>query len=189
MVALWRIEETKEELFDLLPDTWKAKLDINSMNSHNVASRVLAHTICPDFDSIEKDEYGKPYFISKDYLISITHAGEYAGFMYTEDRECGIDIEQISSRIDRIQHKFIREDEQKFAESGLQGLYMVWCAKEALYKYYGLKALDFKAHLKLQFEPFEKEGNLKGIISKNEYKITMDLHYQFFDEYLLIHTQ
>jgi hypothetical protein len=49
--------------------------------------------------------------------------------------------------------------------------------------------LDFKAHLKLQFEPFEKEGNLKGIISKNEYKITMDLHYQFFDEYLLIHTQ
>ena len=24
---------------------------------------------------------------------------------------------------------------------------------------------------------------------KNEYKITMDLHYQFFDEYLLIHTQ
>jgi hypothetical protein len=66
---------------------------------------------------------------------------------------------------------------------------MVWCAKEALYKYYGLKALDFKAHLKLQFEPFEKEGNLKGIISKNEYKITMDLHYQFFDEYLLIHTQ
>ena len=83
MVALWRIEETKEELFNLLPEDWKAKLDIYSMSKHNVAARVLAHTVCPDFDIIEKDEYGKPYFVSKDYPISITHAGEYAGFMYT----------------------------------------------------------------------------------------------------------
>jgi len=66
---------------------------------------------------------------------------------------------------------------------------MVWCAKEAMYKYYGLKALDFKANLQLQFEPFDQEGTLQGIISKNEYKKAMNLHYQFFDEYLLIHTQ
>ena len=189
IVALWRIEETKEELFDLLPTAWRAKLDIDSMSRHNVAARVLAFTVCPDFDSIEKDEYGKPYFVSKDYPISITHAGDYAGFMYTQDRECGIDIEQITHRIERIQHKFIREDEKAFAEAGLKGMYMVWCAKEAMYKYYGLKALDFKANLQLQFEPFDQEGTLQGIISKNEYKKAMNLHYQFFDEYLLIHTQ
>lgn len=189
IVALWRIEETKEELFDILPASWRAKLDIDSMSRHNVAARVLAFKVCPDFDSIEKDEYGKPYFVSKDYPISITHAGDYAGFMYTQDRECGIDIEQITHRIKRIQHKFIREDEKSFAESGLKGMYMVWCAKEAMYKYYGLKALDFKANLQLQFEPFDQEGTLQGIISKNEYKKAMNLHYQFFDEYLLIHTQ
>ena len=189
MVALWRIEETKEELFDLLPEGWKAKLDINSMSRHNVAARVLAHTVCPDFDSIEKDQYGKPYFVSKDYPISITHAGEYAGFMYTEDRQCGIDIEQITDRIERIKHKFIREDEMAFTESGLKGMYMVWCAKEAMYKYYGLKALDFKANLRLRFEPFQHTGVLQGNISKNEYEKTMNLDYQFFDEYLLIHTQ
>jgi hypothetical protein len=57
-----------------------------------------------------------------------------------------------------------------------------------MYKYYGLKALDFKANLQLQFEPFDQEGTLQGIISKNEYKKAMNLHYQFFDEYLLIHT-
>ena len=109
--------------------------------------------------------------------------------MYTEDRECGIDIEQITHRIERIQHKFIREDEKAFAEAGLKGMYMVWCAKEAMYKYYGLKALDFKANLQLKFGPFDQEGTLQGIISKNEYKKAMNLHYQFFDEYLLIHTQ
>ena len=76
-----------------------------------------------------------------------------------------------------------------FTESGLKGMYMVWCAKEAMYKYYGLKALDFKANLRLRFEPLQHTGVLQGNISKNEYEKTMKLNYQFFDEYLLIHTQ
>jgi hypothetical protein len=41
----------------------------------------------------------------------------------------------------------------------------------------------------LRFEPLQHTGVLQGNISKNEYEKTMNLDYQFFDEYLLIHTQ
>jgi len=158
------------------------------MTAHNIAARLLAHTICPDFDSIEKDKYGKPYFESQNHPISITHAGKYAAFIYTTDRQCGIDIEHVTNRIDRIKHKFIREDETPFLQHHLQGMYLVWCAKESMYKFHGVKALDFKQHMRLNYTSISQYGKLVGSIQKGDYQKSIPLHYQFFDEYLLVHT-
>ena len=188
IVALWLIEESKEELWQLLPSSWLANLDFEKVNRHNLAARVLAHTVCPDFDFLEKDEYGKPYFDSEDHKISITHAGKYAGFMFTKKRECGIDMEEITERVRRIQGKFMRPDEEAFLADDLKGLYMLWCAKEALYKYYGFKALDFKQHLKLDYAPLKESGTLTGHIHKDNYKQSLELEYSFFDNYLILHT-
>ncbi|MGB0850645.1 MAG: 4'-phosphopantetheinyl transferase family protein [Bacteroidia bacterium] len=188
IVALWFIEESKNDLWELLPNAWQDSLDYNKVSRHNLAARVLANQVCPDFDILEKDEYGKPYFESEDHKISITHAGDYAGFMFTEKRDCGIDMEEITERIRRIAPKFIREDEQQFLNQDLKGLYAVWCAKEAMYKYYGLKSLDFKKHMKLDYAEIAQEGTLKGHIEKGEYSRELDLNYSFIDNYLLIHT-
>jgi 4'-phosphopantetheinyl transferase len=188
MVALWRIEESKDNLFSMLPQPWKDQLNYNQLSPHNIAARILAHKLCPDFDCFEKDSFGKPYFESKNLKISITHSGNFAGFMYTSDDSCGIDIELISDRINRIKHKFLGEKENQFESLGLKGLYLVWCAKEALYKYYGLKGLDFKKNLKVDYTSIQTSGEITGRISKEDFQITLNLHYQFFDEYLLIHT-
>lgn len=172
----------------MLPLSWQANLDLERVSRHNLAARVLAHTVCPGFDILEKDEYGKPYFDSEDHKISITHAGDYAGFMLTKKRDCGLDMEQITGRIRRIAKKFIREDEEAFLEQDLKGMYAIWCAKEAMYKYYGLKSLDFKEHMKLHPSELKIQGTLSGIIHKKEYMKELDLDYEFFDDYLLIHT-
>lgn len=187
-VALWHITESKEELENMLPSTWLDSLDLSKVRKHNLAARVLAHHVMPDFAPLEKDEYGKPYFESANHEISITHAGDYAGFMLTENRVCGIDMEQITDRIRRIQSKFVREDEEQFLLENLRGLYAIWCAKEAMYKYYGLKALDFKEHMRLEYKPLEQKGTLKGHIHKNEYQKTLELDYEFFEDYLILHT-
>jgi phosphopantetheinyl transferase len=187
-VALWHITESKDELIDLLPLSWQANLDMEKVSVHNLAARVLAHTVCPDFDILEKDEYGKPYFDSEDHKISITHAGDYAGFMYTMRRDCGLDMEKITERVRRIQSKFVREDEEAFLTDDLRGLYMLWCAKEAMYKYYGLKSLDFKKHIKVDYQSLAENGTLTGYIDKGEYSRTLELEYTFFDNYLILHT-
>lgn len=188
IVALWKITETKEELIDLLPKSWLSNLDLNKVSQHNLAARVLANLVCPNFDLLEKDEYGKPYFDSADHFISITHSGDYAGFMYNDKKECGIDMEKITGRVERIVSKFIREDEGKYLQLGLNGMYTVWCAKEAMYKYYGLKSLDFKKHLKLDYQKLEQHGSLSGHIDKGTFQQSMELEYEFIDEYLLVYT-
>jgi 4'-phosphopantetheinyl transferase len=188
IVALWHITETKDELIDLLPESWQANLDMDHVQPHNLAARVLAHTVCPEFNILEKDAYGKPYFDSADAKISITHAGEYAAFMLANTRDCGIDMEQITERVRRIQSKFVRMDEEAFLAHDLRGLYMLWCAKEALYKFYGLKSIDFKKHLKVDYQPIEESGILLGHIEKDDYSKTLELNYEFFDNYLILHT-
>ena len=77
---------------------------------------------------------------------------------------------------------------KKFLIHKYQGMYAIWCAKEALYKYYGLKSLDFKEHLKVDYQPLENEGTLTGYIQKDDYYTELKLGYEFFNEYLLIHT-
>ena len=188
IVALWEINESKEELTALLPKSWLRNIDLDRVSRHNLAARVLAHTVCPEFDILEKDEYGKPYFESASRKISLTHAGDFAGFMYKEHEDCGIDMEKISSRIRKIGPRFIREDEQDFQKAGLEGMYLVWCAKEALYKYYGLKGLDFRDHMKLEFNALGESGELIGNISKGEYQQQVKINYQFFEEYLIVYT-
>ena len=101
----------------MLPNSWLKNLDVDKLRPHNLAARVLAHTVCPGFDILEKDEYGKPFFESTAHKISITHAGNYAGFQLKEGDDCGIDMEHITHRIERIVSKFIREDEKKVSYS------------------------------------------------------------------------
>ncbi len=172
----------------MLPQTWLAKLDLEKVSRHNLAARVLAHQVSPDFAPLEKDEYGKPFFDSKDHEISITHAGKYAGYIQTEKRKCGIDMEEITERVRRIQSKFMREDEEDFLNDDLRGLYIVWCAKEAMYKHYGLKSLDFKRHMKVDYQVLEAQGILTGHIFKDDYQISLTLDYEFFENYLILHT-
>jgi phosphopantetheinyl transferase len=188
IVALWHITENKEQLQAMLPQTWLDKLDLSKVSTHNLAARVLAHYVSPDFAPLEKDAYGKPYFDSEDHKISITHAGEYAAFIQTEKRECGIDMEEITERVRRIQSKFVREDEEPFLAEDLKGLFAVWCAKETMYKYYGLKALDFKNNMKLDYQKLAEKGTLTGHIFKDDYKVSLELDYEFFDNYLILHT-
>lgn len=188
IVAVWHITETKDALLDLLPTEWRTKMDEQRLNLHNVAARVLANSVVEGFQFLEKDANGKPYFSSSDVKLSLTHAGDYAAIRVNPYHECGIDLEVISERILRIKHKFVREDERAFLEQGLKGVYAVWCAKEALYKYYGLKGLDFKKHLKVYPQVLESSGVLIGEIQKDDFHEVLHLAYEINDNYLMIYT-
>ncbi|MFY0644842.1 MAG: 4'-phosphopantetheinyl transferase superfamily protein [Bacteroidia bacterium] len=188
IVALWEITESFDQLRLQVPESWLEGVNLLKLSKHNLAARALANTVCPGFKLLEKDEFGKPYFESAEYQISISHAGKYAAFMLHREGDCGIDMEKITDRIIPITSKFIREDEQAFAELGLRGMFMVWCAKEALYKLYGRKALDFKTHLKVHFQEMKESGILHGEINKGDYQKKVDLQYRFIEDYLIVHT-
>src|SRR5690606_36591656 len=98
-----------------------------------------------DFN-ISYDENGKPY-LNNGLAFSISHSGIYAAIIINKTG-CGIDIEKISPKVERIKHKFLNDTDLELIDSlddyPLKILTMYWCAKEALYKLYGNKKLIFK---------------------------------------------
>jgi 4'-phosphopantetheinyl transferase len=43
----------------------------------------------------------------------------------------------------------------------LNGLYVCWCAKEAIYKWHGKKGLEFKKHIHIKPFKLKDEGSLQ----------------------------
>lgn len=72
--------------------------------------------------------------------ISISHSHDLAVAMASSS-PCGIDIEQVSQKIERVKERFCQEQEltqlkkwQTAKQNHLQLLTMLWCAKESLKK-------------------------------------------------------
>jgi phosphopantetheinyl transferase len=98
--------------------------------------------------------------------ISITYSetgqpkmeGRHISFSHTKNSVAvalanipvGIDIEELSPRILRLYSRFMSEEEISDCDlNNLQELYYYWCAKEAMYKWFANKKLDFIEDLKV----------------------------------------
>jgi len=63
----------------------------------------------------------------------------------------------------------------------------MWCAKEALYKYYGKKEVIFDEHLLLQLNPTNLSC-LKGEIAIGDFHQHLDLATEKIDDFMLVYT-
>lgn len=113
-----------------------------------VATRVLRHEIF-GHQHIHYKPHGAP-FIKNEGYISISHTKNCVGIALNEDYEVGFDLEYERPNIDKIQHKFISEDEKELfdCDSKLE-VTKIWSAKETLYKLAGRNKIDFKTQLQL----------------------------------------
>ncbi len=133
------------------------------------------------------DEHGKPYLVSLPYHISFSHSFDYAAVMISKKHPVGIDIENVKEKVERIAHKFMSPRELAFIndEHKIQQLYVCWCAKEAIYKCYGQKAVSFLDNISLQ--PFELVS--QGIVNARLQKGAVDINYQVgylpYEDYMI----
>lgn len=136
-----------------------------------------------------KDEFGKPHLEGSDWHISISHSHELAAAI-ASPMLCGIDIQFIVPKITRLAHKFLCPPEAASItpEHELDQLHFYWGAKEALYKAYGRKQLDFIEHIKV--EPFAYEhakGQTTGFVQKDKEILNFQIFYERSpDGYMLV---
>ena len=101
----------------------------------------------------------------------------------------GLDLERIDTRIGRVAHKFINEEEQiyisKVPSEDLNCFQtIIWSAKETMYKIYGKKELDFIKHMSV--EAFQiGQNNINGRIHKETEQHQLDLQIDNIDNYVL----
>lgn len=127
---------------------------------------------------------GKPYLTNNSDHISISHSNEYIALMLSKTNLVGVDIEQVHDRILKVREKFLSETELAgiHDKDNVGKIMLYWNAKEALYKLYGRRFLDFKREIEIF--PFiqEDKGCFRGTIKKPGMDIQYNLRYFFIDD-------
>ncbi len=93
------------------------------------------------------DEYGAPKVELPDTYISVSHSKGVVAVLFA-DSACAVDIEQTNRDFRRVANRYLSQSEQMLAEQ-YDIFAEMWCAKEALYKYYKKGRLDLVEHISI----------------------------------------
>lgn len=155
-LGVWHLAEAADFFLQQVP--LKTLITHPHKQLQHLAGRYLLKVLYPDFphELIQIADTKKPYLANEAYHFSISHCGEYAAVMVSNDQRVGVDIEMVSPKVSIIKHKFLSLKEQSLL-AGLQMnpqnlsqgalLTAAWSIKESLFKWYGDGQVDFKKHL------------------------------------------
>ena len=191
--AIWKIEETAEELLSKLQldEREKAKYETfakGKRRQHWLATRVLLRMLLKtdQYINCPSDENGKPFLPDYPYEISLTHSFDYAAVLMSTKGACGIDLEIVKDKIVRIKEKFMKERELAFIQAdNIEQLYACWCAKEAVYKLQGNKGVSFLEHMTILPFQYKPQGVLTLLLKKNKKTLSFQVYYEKFQDYML----
>lgn len=194
--AIWTIEESEDFFREQLQLSPTELEQVNRIKGEGrrlewLASRYLIHLMSgrEQRGTLLKDEFGKPHLENSSFHISISHSNKKAAAI-AAPFSVGIDLQKIVGKIERIAHKYMRTNEMESLQEAtrLEHLHVYWGAKEALYKAYGRKKLDFRTHILI--EPFEydlENGKASGIVQKGDFFQPFDLHYKLLNDFVLVY--
>jgi len=194
-LGLWKIQEEEDFFLEKLQLFPAEERILEHIKGHRrlewLASRWLLHLMSGRNirGACLKDEYGKPYLDNSFFEISISHSRELVCVL-AAPQAVGIDIQKLVTKIESIAHKFLREEEMDSLSKSdrLEHLHVYWGAKEALYKAYGRKQLNFKEHIFV--DPFDfnlRMGKCFGKVIKGDFHANFELRYEQIGDYILVY--
>ena len=151
-LLLWQVEEEldwfKEQL-DLVPDLW---VEYDSLVNDSIRHRWLASRFAVQQISqqspldVIKDQSGRPFLGVERKPLSLSHCEGFVAAIHS-DVSVGIDVERISSRVQKIKNYFMRDEELDLLGEENEALILAWSAKESIYKWLGEKHFGYKSQL------------------------------------------
>ncbi len=184
-LAVWHITEN-EDFFSEKVSIQKEITHLHKRLQH-LAGRYLLQILYPDFPFhlIEIAETRKPLLTNGKFHFSISHCGDYAAVIISENKLVGIDAELVTRKIELVKNKFLNESEIKLSTYGLQTsnyqlLTLFWCSKEAIYKWYGKGKVDFKKNIVLRHFYFENEQGIIDAQFIKDKKTDLKIEFKFF---------
>ena len=161
-IAIWQIEESERQLTQLYEPNAEERAELGTFQNENrrkayLSARLALREALGEVFVLEKQASSKPFLPQRlDCEISLTHTKGFAAAMVNSNKQkVGIDLEWIRPKIRAVKNKFLEDKEQVLLEKNrtytneLQVLTQVWSAKEAIYKCYGEKGLDFKKNMQV----------------------------------------
>ncbi|MDX1665823.1 MAG: 4'-phosphopantetheinyl transferase superfamily protein [Saprospiraceae bacterium] len=196
-LGIWRIEE---------PEAWfRQKLELSRTEQQQfeklkgrrrvewLAVRKLVHRMSgrEKRGSFLKDEYGKPHLEDSPFDISISHSANLAAAI-AAPFSVGIDIQVIVAKIGRLAPRYMRSEELESLKDDhrIEHMHVYWGAKEALYKAYGRRELDFCQNILIKPFPYDPRGGLiRGRIKLTKLELHYEGRYERMDDYILVYAR
>lgn len=202
-LAIWKIEEDEAFFLNELPPL---SIEAEKEKNERQGSRRLEWLACRtlvlqlvDFQiEIYKDPHGKPQLeyarlSETDWQVSFSHSHGWAAAMVGRG-DIGIDIQQVTPKMANIIHRILTQEELQMItnENTLLQQHIFWGAKEALYKAYGWRGLDFREHIFVKNVDIKANtegvffGFAEGEVMKDNYHKKFILKFQKFENHLLV---
>ena len=194
--AVWKMDESLDMLFALLPDARRKACEEtlqHFISEHRkkewLSVRVLLYTILQEDKQICYTPEGKPYLEDGSAFISISHTKGYVAVLLSPLAPVGVDIEQYSTRVQRISDRFVRSDEQieSYQEDVTWSMLLHWSAKEAVYKCMKCPDADLRKLRLSHFMPQEK-GSFRIQEFATEAQQTFTVAYLITSDFVLTWT-
>lgn len=189
-LLVWQITESAIELqamlsSDILTDAELAETRHPQKQLEFYASRLAIQTLAAKlgiaFFGTKKDEYGKPFMVGNEWQMSLTHSNRYIAVAMHAQKSLGIDIEKPSEKMKKILPRLFSTSEIDEIADDLNKLSVYWSAKEALYKLYGKRKVDFRKDLLV----FEANYKIIGKISMPDWQFDHEIWVEKIEEYFL----
>lgn len=190
-LMVWQFNESFENLLGLVALTIEQQDTLDSISSIEKKKEYLGgmmvlkrigSSLGIDTVVIDKTPDGKPYFVDSDWEISLTHTVDFVAAVARKHFPIGIDIERPQEKILKIINRLFSDDEVAYIGKDIIKASIYWSAKEALYKLYGKRKIDFTKDLKLTWE----SGQLTGEISMPDYKNKHMFHIENLGKYYFV---
>ncbi|HTN68865.1 MAG TPA: 4'-phosphopantetheinyl transferase superfamily protein [Dysgonamonadaceae bacterium] len=192
LMGIWKITETRDELLNMLSieNQIKARKYLANIKSIKrtlewLSIRVILQLLTNDNKTVKHTPEGQPFLSDNSFQISISHSNDYAVVLLDKHRKVGVDIENYSDRILKIEERFMSQGEYINPNKRILHLILHWCAKETLFKLMNSTDIIFKEHLHIH--PFHIRD--RGIITANESftdaKTVFDIYYEVEEDYVL----
>lgn len=193
-LAIWQIEESEDWFQERLILSKLEAQQLEIIKGHRrlewlAVRHLTSQLLGGQSGAMVKDEFGKPHLLHIPLQISVSHSHGLAATILAK-KQTGIDIQKIVPKIERIAHRLLRKEEREVLQPAtrIEHLHVYWGAKEALYKAYGRRELDFSKNILI--EPFQfdlEKGNCIGRVLKEEVDCWFDIHYQKIEDYILVY--
>jgi phosphopantetheinyl transferase len=194
LIGMWNIKEAESYFLQILTLSEQDHESLAKLKGRRrlewLSIRVLLKSIEPENSNlhIQKDEFGKPHIKNKAFNISISHSNNLSAVVLS-GLEIGLDIQKEVSKIHRIKHKYLHQEELDDipVELETEYLHFYWGAKESMYKAYGRKKLRFAEQIRIkalsyQNHQIESTGTILAPEGTRNYEIRGE---RLFDYYLV----
>lgn len=199
-VLLWAITESEEQLNSLVNAQDRAsagRFRSSLRRIEHLAWRAALRQIVGDAEVCYNDT-GAPYIAGasccdigdsekQEVFISAAHARGMAAVIVSNG-PCAIDTESVTRNLERTSARFISPAERVLSASGDPEFpVMIWCAKEALYKFSGRRELDFLTDLEITAAD-PAAGEMTGRIAETRgVRLNVLMNVLRFEEYVAVY--